>query len=30
MASMAWEYPWSSPSAHVDGKDASGLLNLAA
>ena len=30
MASMAWEYPWSSASAHVDGKDASGLLDLAA
>ena len=39
MASMAWGYPWSSASAHVngkdasahvDGKDASGLLDLAA
>jgi putative transposase len=25
---QAWKYPWSSATAHVDGKDATGLLNM--
>ncbi len=25
---QAWKYPWSSAAAHVDGRDAAGLLNL--
>ena len=30
LARRAWEYPWSSAAAHCGGKDAAGLLDLAA